>query len=228
MDEVVCIDGAYTDFPHNECYSTDGTLELVKKNATKVITAGVPWASQIVKRNAYLHLSKDFKGYLFIIDADEVLQGKFPKKMTALEYVIPVISKTYTINQIRLIKNREGLQYKDKHSFLYCKGDLINDPLTNTKAPTLEGITIQHNFHLRTSERLHIDGEYMRKRNEADQPVSKQEDSKGLVTMIFSGKYYNGTDGNRDISILAGQSIEVSPEKAQQLLSDFPKDWRKL
>lgn len=170
VDEILCIDGAYIDFPHDKPYSTDGSLEIAKQLADRVIEATSAWNSQIAKRNCYLNLSTDFKGYLLIIDADETLNGTIPKKLSAPEYSMQVRAQDYTLDQIRLIKNWKGLQYKGRHSFLYYDAALINQADYNPLVPSLDSVYLQHNFHLRSAARLHLDGEYMRNRNEIEIP----------------------------------------------------------
>ena len=227
VDQILCIDGAYKDFPHKEPYSTDGCLQIAKELADEVIECSTPWENQIVKRNAYLTASKSFKGYLLIIDADEMIQGSFPNAGSCPEYSIELKAEAYTLNQIRLIKNRKGLEYRDKHCFLYDNERLINQSEFNPEARQLKDLCILHNFHLRSPERLHTDGEYLRNRIEAERPAVFPK-LENLVNLQYIGTSpYSGFDGSNTLTAFSGQAVKVSPEKAEQLLSDFPTDWRK-
>lgn len=82
-DEIVLVDGAYADFPHESAASTDGTLEWIKEMRAsdpriRLIAPDRPWVDEVEKRNSCF-VGKDGDWYLQI-DADErvVGTGEFP------------------------------------------------------------------------------------------------------------------------------------------------------
>ncbi|MHA2312696.1 MAG: hypothetical protein ACXADF_14490 [Candidatus Thorarchaeota archaeon] len=81
-DVIVCIDGAYKRFPHEEPYSTDGSIELIQE-FMKTIPASKqfvlreveePWDTEVAKRNIFLEYGVPGDWYL-IADADMELQA---------------------------------------------------------------------------------------------------------------------------------------------------------
>lgn len=57
------------------------------------------------------------------------------------------------------------------------------------------------------------------------------EEKKSTVSLEFIGKSYHGVDAgfkpHVHIEVKTGDVVDVSEVKADQLLSDFPKEWKK-
>jgi len=113
---VVVIDGAYRDFPHEVPWSTDGTLEIAERFGCEIVTVRRPWESQIEKRTASLQF-----GTVFVIDADELLEG-VPRPGRGdcgwVEVRNPSLyDKAY--RQPRIFHARAGWHYAGRHHWVY-------------------------------------------------------------------------------------------------------------
>ena len=113
VDYILAIDGCYTEFPHDKCYSTDGCLDIAKKYADSIIECKKPWKDQIHKRNAYL---TDIDGYHFILDADEELIGSIPK-LEHETYAIKIHNEKDPYH-VRFFKSSKELRYSSRHCWL--------------------------------------------------------------------------------------------------------------
>jgi len=52
-----------------------------------------------------------------------------------------------------------------------------------------------------------------------------REGDKTMARLKFKGEIYKGADGKEEVVAREGDKIEVSDEKAKQLMQDFPKHW---
>ena len=74
-DEVIIVDGAYKDYPHERPWSTDGTLQIAARywaeneGRIKIVYTADAYESQIEKRNIYLRMVKD-GDYVMVVDGD--------------------------------------------------------------------------------------------------------------------------------------------------------------
>lgn len=154
VDQIIAVDGAFSDFPHEKPYSTDGSLEIAEKYAT-VIKTKKAWKTQVDKRNAYLKHVPDGECFI-VIDADEELWGKIPHEGNLKVYIKPEANrKGYWWPRI-FIKTPE-LRYYKTHMSLFNE-----DGLVNHEAFKKVGVTIYHKHRSRPTQRM-IDKETYRK-----------------------------------------------------------------
>lgn len=65
------------------------------------------------------------------------------------------------------------------------------------------------------------------KQTEPAAPVEKKQT--GMVFLKFSGKKYNGFEiDSSAITALNGETLELTCEKADQLICDFPHEWERV
>ena len=231
VGRVVAIDGPFENFDRSGRVGSDlSTLAVFDKYGIKPVRAEKPWPDEITKRNQYLNLV-NAKDFYFMIDADEMLEGEFPKKLKPGQYIIDVYNPEtgLTIPQIRLFSVSPNLEHRQKHSWVWDGERIISQPDYNPAAVRLEGMRIIHRPYLRSAERLELDGAFMRNRVEPDTPRYKPaEPVEDFEVIQFLGKTYDGWDAgfNRQLSVQRPGLVKVSKEKAAQLLADFPADWR--
>lgn len=161
-DFIVGIDGAYISFPHDKPWSTDGTIELARKYADKVITTEKAWESQIVKRNQYL-IGKEGDWYL-MIDGDEEIAGSLEGYETKDDWNISLYRTDgvpmYPV--YRLFRHRQGMRYFGTHHCLMIGGEILN----KRKMPSMPNCNIVHYNAERPRARREAKGEYYRSRTE--------------------------------------------------------------
>ncbi|MEO0206588.1 MAG: hypothetical protein ABIL22_07945 [candidate division WOR-3 bacterium] len=234
VDRIVAVDGAYIEFPHYKPYSTDGCLDIAKKYADVVIENKDAWPDQISKRNAYLTLSSE-SDYYFVLDADEVVEGKIDKhKLIEPYYGIKTLDcqsdgSTIPVDRIRLIRHQRNIQYRNLHCEIWAN----NFPLINsftTKFTVIDGVIIKHHTYRRPKNRLENDAKYMTVREENNSRNSSEFltnfEYDGKVCLVkFVGKEYRGDDLGRNIILKTGQMALLTREKAHDLLSAYKKDF---
>ena len=123
-DEIWVFDGAYKNYPHTKPYSTDGTLDIVKKYPkVKLYTNNnKAWESQIEKRSA---MFKDGKpgDYFFKLDGDEYITNPevIRENLDCDVGWVWTLSNLYPkpIKTARIFKYQEGLHYAGRHHWLY-------------------------------------------------------------------------------------------------------------
>lgn len=244
-DRVIAIDGAYREYPHKDFRSQADTMDVVKTLADEVIEAKEAWKDEATKRNVYLRLKSE-KDFYFFLDADEVVEGKKPIQET-LKFPIYRIKLNTLQGEIwlpgyynRLFRHHNGMKYHLKHNNLVTPDGLcLSEPENNI--PIYEGLTIKHYPGRRTQERNERDGEFERNRTEngVDMPVIRRTPADALGIYTVRIKYlgvhpYRGYDRGinsesvRPMIMRQSDITYVTPEKAEQLLNDFPKDWIKI
>jgi len=122
VDQIVCVDGAYTQFPHDIPWSTDGTLEYLEAlPKVRLIKTKTAWPSQIEKRSRYLIGSHG--DYYLMLDADEwvknpeILKVHPPADVIRITFVRTMDNFTYTLPKI--FKHQPGIHYRHKHYWLH-------------------------------------------------------------------------------------------------------------
>lgn len=162
VDKIIVVDGTYKEFPHKECYSTDGSLEIAKRYADNVIECKEPWENQIAKRNQYLHIYKGVDVYHLVIDADEELIGSLKGYEQASDWNIKLL-RTDGIgeyNVYRIFKWREDLHYEGAHHCLVTEDYILN----KFQIPVLENCKLIHFNSERDKKRIEDKGTYYRER----------------------------------------------------------------
>ena len=123
--EVLVIDGAYADFPHEKPWSTDGTLDIARRWGAKVKTVKKPWENQMVKRTAALVPGR----VCFCPDADELLHTAMPELPDDADVgwvtcISPIYDRPFLIP--RVFRVREGWHFAGRHHWLYdADGNLV-------------------------------------------------------------------------------------------------------
>ena len=230
-DKVLAIDGPYKEFPHTSIPSDKATLDVAYRLADEVIEAR-EWDDEVAKRNAYL-IQKS--GYYFMLDADEVVEGDKPKKLTKPNYRILLQTEKDGIwlpsYYNRLFRHHPGMKYHLKHNNLITK-DGLSLSLPNDEVPIYPGLTIKHYPEKRPRVRQQDDGIFENRKVEKkiELPPNQKTPSSDLaetpVRLRYSGeRVYHGYDGQVEILCNPGDLVYVSKRKSVQLLSDFPKDW---
>jgi glycosyltransferase involved in cell wall biosynthesis len=123
VDHVIAVDGAYKGVPINEPYSTDGTLEYLKKlDKVELVETEQFWSSQTEKRSVYFDKAEE-GDLLFIVDADEfVIGAENLKDIPDLDVGwIRYYNPLYTRGQDfpRIFRAQEGLHYEGRHHWIY-------------------------------------------------------------------------------------------------------------
>ncbi len=131
VDEIVLVDGAYADFPHEVPRSTDGSIEWIRERRKsdpriRLIECERPWESEAEKRSAYF-IGDDGDWYL-VIDADERVVGleldfdlelrRYLERYPLDHAVIEVETKPHIValeRYIRLVRHLPGLRYEATH-----------------------------------------------------------------------------------------------------------------
>lgn len=167
VDRIICIDGAYDDFPCDINYSTDNTIQYLD-NLDKVELIIAPGLAEVAKRNLYLEPLNDGDTVLNI-DADEVLIGEIPELKTDFAIIDwqDGHSKHIQRRVTKLFKYRNGMQYQHCHYTLYYNNEIVNKlhEVIN-KDFTSEYITscyMIHNWHLRDDLRKYNKQIYYKK-----------------------------------------------------------------
>lgn len=175
VDHILCIDGAFKEFPHTKVASTDGSTRMAEKYTSLFIEPGkTAWKDQVEKRNAALTPVNKKVNYILVIDTDEILSGEFnleDLKDKEDIYILP-LNTMKDVTMIpsfapRLVKVDKDIRYKGKHSLIYKKDKVINRSECLEKSITiLTTPIIKHYPENRPAERLAQDAEYMRNRKE--------------------------------------------------------------
>lgn len=166
VDRLIVVDGRYKDFPGDNPYSTDGTLEYLYSKGAEVINAAN--LAEVDKRNIYLKDLKD-GDTVINLDADEVLKGKFyiPSADFGIIDLIDGHSRHRQVRGSRVFKYREGMEYKLVHFTLYWQDRQVNNlkKVVNTQfsSEPLKGCYILHNWHKRSQLRRHYKSLYYKK-----------------------------------------------------------------
>jgi len=79
VEKVIAVDGAYSNFPHENPQSTDATKETFHEfcgdKLIWVDCEGKPWPTQIGKRNEYVKRVPDGEWFL-VMDGDKIIKGR--------------------------------------------------------------------------------------------------------------------------------------------------------
>lgn len=237
VDTVLVVDGAFATYPHESPKSTDGTLEKAKEYADEVIERDDAWRSQMDKRNAYLTL-KSVKDYYLWLDTDEYFEGDLPPLKEDF-YAIPVITDGITEYQVRCFRQQKGLRYKKKHSWLWLDGNIVSQDACNDNIVKLDTCRIIHTPNARTEEKIADDTAYIKERDDNNtegdvisQIVKIEPLEKGAVIKnekLIALEVYSGFDlDSKPITVRINEEFNCSYKKMQQLLTDFPKQFRRI
>jgi len=146
--QVVVVDGAYVDFPHKHCSSTDGTLEVADNLADHVITCTEPWKSIEEKRSRYF-IGNNGDEYL-VVDADEELVGVVPMDIELTDARCEIRcddGRKYSV--FRYHKHFGSMFYFGQHNALWRDGVYVF-PGVNT----LHGCCLNHRNQSVPGERM--------------------------------------------------------------------------
>lgn len=172
VSRIIAIDGAFKYFPHDEPYSTDGSLQMAQRYADHVVCVNRVWDSQIEKRNeAFKYIEPG--EYFFIIDTDEVLRGQL--KVMGDYTNIKIHEKRSDYWRVRLIKYKSGMQYYGVHSVIAYDNKVINHKDFNDCAIDLIDGYIEHTPENRSPERQIQDADYEKRREEPDPKIIYEE-----------------------------------------------------
>lgn len=187
--KIVAVDGAYAEFPlekHEKPWSTDGCLDLARKEADVVIEASKCWSNQMEKRTQYIKAIPPGE-YCFYIDSDEVLEGGLIDKNNlerdrySLSFYETLESgkvRETTSKHFRFFKVYEDMEYKHRHFLLYRTSRIKEptDPSSGFQTRDLfpqflksvdgKGMSIAHYPWKRGEPRLCQDGKYLLERAE--------------------------------------------------------------
>lgn len=201
--EVVTVDGAYREFPHERHFSTDGCTDVAKSLASIHIDApkGRPWDDQAEKRNTYFE-AIDTGDYGIVIDADEMLLPCDFKKIQLTEPIyrimlISVSTKRVHFSTVRVYKKYPDLKYLYQHCRIYRadqhfpEKDMESGVQVsahsgkNGKYPILGchtggEVTIEHLCHQRPEERLKDKTAYYQTRAEAKMGYARPKNETGI------------------------------------------------
>ena len=125
-DKIIVVDGAYRKFPHTIPWSTDGSIEIAKKYADKVIETKKPWKSEIFKRNQYL-IGVPGDIYL-VIDGHEIWSGDLTLPFG--NYRIKWKLSDGWHEAFRMFEHKPGIHYQRTHYELW-----VNDKCLGTDFP---------------------------------------------------------------------------------------------
>jgi hypothetical protein len=126
-DEIHIYDGAYKNYPHEKPYSTDGTIDLIKKfpdveNKIKLFECTTPYGNQIEKRTLMFKTGKE-GDYFFKLDGDEYITNaeEIRKYMDCEVGYAWALSNLYETPYMvtRLFKWRKGMHYAGRHHWLF-------------------------------------------------------------------------------------------------------------
>jgi len=152
FDNVYAVDGRFEDFPGRDDYSTDGTLEYLRRHEVSVIKlAGV---SEPIKRDVVFDVAGPGDTVL-VIDADEVLVGDVSPISTdccriMISESVSGARLNYT-NCSRLIKVCQGLHYSSHHAIVDSSGQLFADSAGCGEGYTISEANTFYLEHLRGS-----------------------------------------------------------------------------
>jgi hypothetical protein len=185
-DRIVCVDGAYADYPGATARSCDAVRAEVKAIGAELIDNpdGTPWVDQAAKRSAYLRGSEG--DWYVVLDADEVLTGG-----EALRYWIERFGKLYEWVHValhepgsatearrepinvgyRVFRHLTGCRYVGEHTRLrdalgrgYAFASGEEEPNQYRTGGLIHGVAIEHYRERRSAERLARQAAYYRTR----------------------------------------------------------------
>ena len=115
--KVTIIDGAYTDYPHDVPWSTDGTCELAERWGADIVRVTEPWVDQIAKRSFSLTLAKT----VFVLDADEMLLTSIPSAIASDVGWVSIVSSLYdeVYPEPRIFRVQDGWHYEGRHHWIF-------------------------------------------------------------------------------------------------------------
>ncbi len=153
VDRIVVVDGKYRDFPGEENYSTDGTLEYLSGlNIEILFSYGL---DEVEKRNCYLNELKD--GDICLnIDSDEMLVGDIPELTTdiGVVHIGEWGDRRRHRRTNRFFKYHKGMYYWGTHKMILDRGKLFaNLDRVGNYSFKETGMEFLHNNHLRSPER---------------------------------------------------------------------------
>lgn len=173
---VTVVDGAYADYPHDEPYSTDGTLDIARRWGADVVEVTEPWRDQMHKRTAALT-----PGVCFCPDADEMLLTAMPELPDGVDvgWVTchsPVYRDPFLMP--RVFRVREGWHYAGRHHWLYdaqkrlvCSGSYAGRDYKHAILP----VTLINARDMREDTRDAEKVAYIRARNPHEQAYSDEQ-----------------------------------------------------
>lgn len=235
--QVIVVDGAYAEFPWAELdkqpFSTDGTLQTALDLADTLIQKLDPWASEIVKRSAYLIGST---GDLYIqLDADELLEGTWPGLDPTFQIADIPFVRTDMLERpsplMRVFRHQANLEYRHTHSDLWADTTHVN----LLPKYVLSGTQIVHTIGVNDDARTYAKGKYYRWLNEAEKnkrksipmkmkPLAPSEKTETLQFLAITRSCYIG----KFSMAMAGETREVMAQEADRLCKTFPIDFRIL
>ncbi|MCL4499910.1 MAG: hypothetical protein M1335_06695, partial [Chloroflexi bacterium] len=183
VDEIVVIDGAYSDFPHEVPWSTDGTVELVNElkaadSRIRLIEIQEAWKDEIEKRSAGFR-GKEGDWYLNI-DADEYINGgQDPEPLATLKEFLassPFVGHYIDVDTLsatgakvrherylRIIRHEQGLRYHATHFNIVSDKRMVTfEALKLWDALVYPGFRITHTPAKRPAERHNRKQAYQR------------------------------------------------------------------
>lgn len=170
VDEIVVVDGAYAQFPHEVPWSTDRTRQIAEAYGARWIGCEEAWADQVVKRTAYL-VGQEGDWYLHI-DADERLMGVLPVLENGRHYALRVASRMgYESWSPRIWQHRGVMWYEGSHNALWSDGELVH--LRGVTRVPAEECRLLHLAGLREPERQRDKARYYAWQKPAERPYRR-------------------------------------------------------
>ena len=182
--QVIVVDGAYVDFPHINCSSTDGTLDVASGLADHVITCSTPWSSIEKKRSRYF-VGKDGDEYL-VVDSDEELVGAVPVDIEFVDARCKIHcddGRDYSV--FRYHKHFGKMLYFGHHNALWRDGEYVY-PGGNT----IEGCRLNHRNQSISEERMLAKQQFRRRLQDKEaafrrlERVIRSKVRKGVIVRI--------------------------------------------
>jgi glycosyltransferase involved in cell wall biosynthesis len=164
VDRIVAVDGAYKKFPHDQPFSTDGTLEIINELQAKypgrieVIENDKAWDNEVDKRNAYL-VGQD-GDYYIAIDCDEMAEGTFEGIESKDDWQLELfrMDGVHPYLVYRIFKHRPGIRYFGCHNAICLYDRLLNHDVKDIWPKA----KIKHYLDSRDESRRLAKGEYYR------------------------------------------------------------------
>ena len=157
VDNIICVDGRYLDFPGDYDYSTDGTIQYLN-NINKIELILSPITDEVSKRNIYLK-ELNIEDVCLNIDSDEVLIDSPPPNLKADIEIVRIGEegdRRRHRRTNRYFRYREGLHYWGKHTLLLDKDNKVFAHLDKVgKDYTVQDDRVEflHNNHKRSFKR---------------------------------------------------------------------------
>ena len=164
VDKIIIVDGKYKDFPGNNDFSTDGTLEYLE-SIDKVKLLKLAGVGEVEKRNTYL-LNLADGDVILNLDSDEALINELPelKSDFGILDLVDGYGRHVQKRATRFFRYRKGMEYKYCHYTMYYDNKIVNK-LQKVVNPDfsfeyISSCKILHNWHLRTDERKYQKEQY--------------------------------------------------------------------